>query len=80
MGQNKMSFGAYGGMLELLREVRRKKRKSLSTDNPPSAVVALCGGDNKMKCEDCIYWQDGYCELRKIETCDGASCEKGELI
>ena len=33
-----------------------------------------------MKCEDCIYWKDGYCELRKIETCDGSSCEKGELV
>ena len=32
-----------------------------------------------MKCEDCIYWKDGYCKLRKIETCDGASCEKGEV-
>ena len=33
-----------------------------------------------MKCEDCRYWKDGYCELRKIETCDGARCGKGELV
>ena len=37
-------------------------------------------GYNKMKCEDCIYWENGYCKLRNIETCDGASCEKGELV
>ena len=29
-----------------------------------------------MKCEDCRYWEYGYCELRKIETYDGTSCER----
>ena len=29
-------------------------------------------------CENCRFWEDGYCALRKQETCDGASCDKAE--
>ena len=28
--------------------------------------------------QNCRFWQDGYCTLRKKETCDGATCDKAE--
>ena len=28
---------------------------------------------NIIHCENCRFWQDGYCTLRKKETCDGAT-------
>lgn len=33
---------------------------------------------NIIHCENCRFWQDGYCALRKKETCDGATCDKAE--
>ena len=33
---------------------------------------------NIIHCENCRFWQDGYCTLRKKETCDGATCDKAE--
>ncbi len=29
-------------------------------------------------CENCRFWANGYCTLRKQETNDGASCDKAE--
>lgn len=29
-------------------------------------------------CENCIYWANGYCRLRKQETNDGAICDKAQ--
>lgn len=29
-------------------------------------------------CENCRFWSNGYCRLRKQETNDGASCDKAE--
>lgn len=37
-------------------------------------------GGVMIHCENCRYWQNGYCSLRKKSTNDGASCDKGEEL
>lgn len=33
---------------------------------------------NVIHCENCRFWREGYCTLRKEETNDGATCNKAE--
>lgn len=31
-------------------------------------------------CENCRFWQSGYCALHKQETNDGATCDKAQEV